>query len=70
MKTPDEEVLKAMVNLEPNVNWRVLQRWFRDSLTEAFAMAPDMRTGMAYQVNDLLVHIENARMNLESLRRK
>jgi hypothetical protein len=63
MITPDEEILKAILNLEGNPNWEVLRKkWFRKSLSETTgAHEAPYTKGMQDQIISLIDTIDGAR---------
>lgn len=73
MIQPDEEILKAILNLEGNPNWEVIRnKWFRKSLSELWGPGEAVFAhGMFSQLIDLMDKIEGAResMRLIELRK-
>ena len=71
MKEPNEDQLKAIVILQMNSAFPVFQGWLRESLTDAFVnIPPDMAKGAAFQLVNMMDHIEGARSTLDMSRKK
>ncbi len=66
MIQPDEEILKAILNLEGDPNWEVIKKkWFRKSLSETIGPHELGYTkGMQDQIISLMDSIEGARESL------
>ena len=75
----DEKILGAIISLEGNRDWEIVRRWIRDSLGQAFldsatpkqemSMYP-FNAGRAYELKDLIRHIDKSRENLDAIRKR
>ncbi len=72
MIQPDEEILKAILNLEGNPNWDVIRKkWFRKSLSETLGPHETVYTkGMQDQIISLMDNIEGAREAFSLIERR
>ena len=78
MINPDERILRAIVSLEGIRDWEIIRRWIKDSLGQAFldsaTSRPDLsiypfNSGRAFELKDLVRHIDKSRETLEAIRR-
>jgi hypothetical protein len=68
MKEPTPDQLKAIVILQMNAAFPIFMGWMRESLTDAFVSMPsDMQKGAAFQLVNMMDHVEGARATLEMI---
>ncbi len=71
MKTPDEDVLRSLVNLEGNPNWERIFAWVkssRDIANRSLYENTVFRAGGAAELQDFIDKAESAKTKLEQVK--
>ncbi len=71
MQTPDEDVLRSLVNLEGNPNWERIFAWIkrsRDTANRALYENTLFRAGGAAELQDFIDKVESAKTKLDQAR--
>ncbi len=73
MKLPEEEILRAIVNLQGSPNWEKVVVWLRESRDQANMTLYEntvFNAGRAAELQDLIQNIDTAREKHDEIQRQ